>query len=106
MTFTVLLTGLVTGIALMPVFLAGVPVLAGTLWAACDRRTPSGPGSPSCLARTSRPRRCRADGAGCAGMWAPLTSAAAWRGALYGLIRFPLSMLQFVLVTGWSLGRR
>ena len=38
-------------------------------------------------------------------MWAPLTSAAAWRAALYGLIRFPLSTLQFVLVTVvWSTG--
>jgi hypothetical protein len=31
-TFTVLLTLLVTSVSLMPVFLAGIPMLAGTLW--------------------------------------------------------------------------
>ena len=31
-TFTVVLTGLVTGTVLLPFFLAGVPVLAGTFW--------------------------------------------------------------------------
>jgi signal transduction histidine kinase len=105
-TFTVVLAGLVTGIALIPVFLAGVPVLAGTLWACLwmgraergrfalllDTDIPAGPlpgGGRGWLRR----------------MWAPLTSAAAWRSALYGLIRFPLSTLQFVLVTVmWSTG--
>ena len=31
-TFTVLFTLLVTSVSLMPVFLAGIPMLAGTLW--------------------------------------------------------------------------
>jgi signal transduction histidine kinase len=36
-------------------------------------------------------------------LWAALSSGAAWRSVLYGLIRFPLSTLQFVLVTVvWS----
>jgi len=37
-------------------------------------------------------------------LWATLSSGAAWRSVLYGLIRFPLSTLQFLLVTVvWSL---
>jgi signal transduction histidine kinase len=37
-------------------------------------------------------------------LWATLSSGAAWRTVLYALIRFPLSTLQFVLVTVvWSL---
>jgi signal transduction histidine kinase len=104
-TFTVALTGLVTGIALLPVFLTGVPVLAGTFWlclwmARAERARfalllgediPVGPlpGGKTWLRR----------------MVAPLTSVAAWRTALYALIRFPLGALQFVLVTAvWSLG--
>jgi signal transduction histidine kinase len=104
-TFTVLLTGLVTGIALVPVFLAGLPVLAGTLWlgiwiAAAERARFAlllGRNIPA-----APPPRGR--------NWlrtiaAPLTSAAAWRDAAYALIRFPLSVLQFVLVSAvWSLG--
>ena len=103
-TFTVLLTCLVTSIALIPAFLAGVPLLAGTLWVSLwmghaerarfavllDADIPAAPlpGSGSWLRR----------------MWAPLSSGAAWRGLLYGLIRFPLSTLQFVLVPAvWSL---
>ncbi len=103
-TFTVLLTCLVTSIALIPAFLAGVPLLAGTLWVSLwmghaerarfavllDADIPAAPlpGSGSWLRR----------------VWAPLSSGAAWRGLLYGLIRFPLSTLQFVLVPAvWSL---
>ena len=104
-TFTVALAGLVTGIALLPVFLTGVPVLAATFWlclwmARAERARfalllgediPVGrlPGGNTWLRR----------------MAAPLTSVAAWRTALYALIRFPLGALQFVLVTAvWSLG--
>jgi len=102
-TFTVLLVGLVTSVALIPVFLVGIPMLAGTLWA--------------CLwmGRAERARFALLLGAGIPAvpwpgtgswrrrMWAPLASAAAWRSALYALIRFPLSTLQFVLVpVVWS----
>ena len=103
-TFTVLLTFLVTSVSLMPVFLAGIPMLAGTLWVSLwmaypersrfavmlgtDIPAPPLPGSGSWLRR----------------LWAALSSGAAWRSVLYGLIRFPLSTLQFVLVTVvWSL---
>jgi signal transduction histidine kinase len=103
-TFTVLLTLLVTSVSLMPVFLAGIPMLAGTLWVSLwmaypergrfavllgtDIPDPPLPGSGSWLRR----------------LWASLSSGAAWRSVLYGLIRFPLSTLQFLLVTVvWSL---
>jgi signal transduction histidine kinase len=104
-TFTVLLTGLVTGIALLPFFLAGVPVLAGTFWlciwmAGAERSRFAlllGRGIP--VAPPPRGRtRLRA-------MVAPLTSATAWRYAAYALIRFPLGVLQFVLVSVvWAVG--
>jgi len=94
----------VTSVSLMPVFLAGIPMLAGTLWVSLwmaypersrfavmlgtDIPAPPLPGSGSWLRR----------------LWATLSSGAAWRSVLYGLIRFPLSTLQFVLVTVvWSL---
>jgi len=104
-TFTVLLTGLLTGIALLPSFLAGVPVLAATFWlciwmAGAERARfalllgRNIPAAPAPRGRTWLRT-----------MVAPLTSAAAWRYAAYALIRFPLSVLQFVLVSVvWSLG--
>jgi signal transduction histidine kinase len=104
-TFTVLLAGLVTGIALLPFFLAGVPVLAGTFWlciwmAGAERARfalllgRNIPAAPPPRGRTWLRT-----------MVAPLTSAAAWRSAAYALIRFPLGALQFVLVSAvWSLG--
>ena len=104
-TFTVLLTGLVTGIVLVPFFLAGLPVLAGTLWlclwiSGAERARyalllgADIPATPSPRGRTWL--RTAA---------APLTSGAAWRAAVYALVRFPLSVLQLTLVTVvWSLG--
>jgi signal transduction histidine kinase len=103
-TFTVLLTCLVTSVSLMPVFLAGIPMLAGTLWVSLwmayperdrfavmlgtDIPAPPLPGTGSWLRR----------------LWPALSSGSAWRSVLYGLIRFPLSTLQFVLVAVvWSL---
>jgi signal transduction histidine kinase len=103
-TFTVVLAGLVTGIALIPVFLVGVPVLAGTLWA-CLWMGSAERGRFALLLDTDIPAAPLPGGGRgwLRRMWAPLTSAAAWRAALYGLIRFPLSTLQFVLVTVvWS----
>jgi len=104
-TFTVVLAGLVTGIALIPVFLAGVPVLAATLWA-CLWMGHAERARFALLLGTDIPAApLPGGGRGLRRMWAPLTSAAAWRSALYGLIRFPLSTLQFVLVTVmWSTG--
>jgi len=104
-TFTLALTGVVTGIALLPFFLAGVPVLAGTLWlciwlAGIERARfalllgRDIPAAPPPRGRTSLRT-----------MVAPLTSGAAWRNAAYALIRFPLGVLQFVLVSVvWAMG--
>jgi signal transduction histidine kinase len=104
-TFTGLLIGFITGIVLLPFFLAGLPVLAGTFWlciwmAGAERARfalllgRDIPAAPPPRGRTWLRT-----------MVAPLTSAAAWRNAAYAVIRFPLGALQFVLVTAmWSLG--
>jgi signal transduction histidine kinase len=103
--FIVVLTCVVTGVALVPVLLVGVPFLAGTFWLCIW------------IARAERARFALLLGADIPAaplpggrtwlrrVMAPLASAAAWRSVLYALIRFPLSALQFVLVTVvWSLG--
>ena len=104
-TFTLVLTGVVTGIALLPFFLAGVPVLAGTFWlciwlAGAERARFAlllGQGIPAAPLPQGRTRLRT--------MVAPLTSGVAWRSAAYALVRFPLGVLQFVLVSVvWSLG--
>jgi len=104
-TFALLLTGLIAGVVLLPFFLAGLPVLAGTLWACVW------------IARAERARFALLLGAdipaappprgrtGLRTMVAPLTSAPSWRNAAYALIRFPFGVIQLVLVTtAWSVG--
>ena len=104
-TLAVLLTGLIAGVVLLPFFLAGLPVLAGTLWVCIW------------IARAERARFALLLGAdipaappphgrtGLRTMVAPLTSAPSWRNAAYALIRFPFGVIQLVLVTtAWSVG--
>jgi signal transduction histidine kinase len=103
--FIVALVGLVTGIALLPVFLAGVPVLAGTFWL-CIWLAGAERARFALLLGTDIPAAPLPGGrTWLRWMAAPFTSAAAWRNVLYMLIRFPLGLLQFVLVAAvWSLG--
>jgi signal transduction histidine kinase len=103
-TFTVLLTGLAVSVSLMPVFLAGIPMLAGTLWASLWMAYPER-GRFAVLLDTGIPAPpLPGSGTWLRRLWAALSSGAAWRSVLYGLIRFPLSTLQFVLVSVvWSL---
>ena len=67
-SFTVVVTGISLGIALLPLFLVGIPVLVAVIWLAGLGAGPSGPGSRSCWEPRSRaPSRCRTsrrDGAG------------------------------------------
>ena len=102
-TFTVLLTLLVTSVSLMPVFLAGIPMLAGTLWVSLWMAYPER-GRFAVMLGTDIPAPpLPGTGGWLRRLWAALSSGAAWRTVLYGLIRFPLSTLQFVLVTVvWS----
>ncbi len=108
--FIVVLTGLALGIGLLPAFLAGVPVLIATLWfcrlfARAERARfalllgtdiPGPPPEPVPDARS-----------GWGGLWAGLRRAlwriiatpANWRFAAYALIRFPVSVFQFAVVT-------
>jgi signal transduction histidine kinase len=104
LTFTVLLTGLVTAVCLMPVFLAGVPVLAGTLWVSLWLAYPERARFATLLDTGIPPAPLPGGSGWLRRLWAALGSGAAWRSVLYGLIRFPLSTVQFVLVTVvWSL---
>jgi signal transduction histidine kinase len=103
-TFTVLFTLLVTSVSLMPVFLVGIPMLAGTLWVSLWMAYPER-GRFAVMLGTGIPAPpLPGSGGWLRRLWATLSSGAAWRTILYGLIRFPLSTLQFVLVTVvWSL---
>ena len=103
-TFTVLLTFLVTSVSLMPVFLAGIPMLAGTLWVSLWMAYPERARFAVLLDAGIPAAPLPGSGGWLRRLWAALSSGAAWRSVLYGLIRFPLSTLQFVLVTVvWSL---
>jgi signal transduction histidine kinase len=109
--FTLVLTGLATGFGLLPAFLLGVPVLVATFWfcglfARFERARfalllgQDFPDPPPPPARPEWPGLW-------AGLWRALwrgvTTAAHWRYALYALIRFPISVIQVVLVTAvWS----
>jgi signal transduction histidine kinase len=103
-TFTVLLTCLVTSVSLMPVFLAGIPMLAGTLWVSLWMAYPERARFAVMLGMDIPAAPLPGSGGWLRRLWAALSSGAAWRSVLYGLIRFPLSTLQFVLVSVvWSL---
>jgi signal transduction histidine kinase len=103
--FIVVLVCLACAVALLPVLLAGFPLLVGTfklssLIAVAERarfallldcRIPAGPPPP---AASWRRRLVR-----------PFVTAAAWRQLAYALIRFPLSTVQVVVLTlVWSMG--
>jgi signal transduction histidine kinase len=103
-TFTVLLTGLVASVSLMPAFLAGIPLLAGTLWVSLWLAYPERARFAVLLGTDIPPAPLPGGDGRLRRLWAALGSGAAWRSVLYGLVRFPLSTLQFVLVTVvWSL---
>jgi signal transduction histidine kinase len=104
--FIIILTGAVTGIALLPVALAGIPVLAATLWLCVQ------------FARFERARFADMLGARMPAPPRDLSSAASWwrrtwrflaspatlRQFGYALLRFPLSLVQAVIViVVWSL---
>ena len=103
-SFTLLVTGVAVGIALLPIFLSGVP------WSTAVRGLrpvlPRRAGQVRCPARCpdiwpaaavgGRHWRRRA--------WRAVTSPSAYREFGYALLRFPLSVLQFVvLIVGWAL---
>jgi signal transduction histidine kinase len=104
-TFALVLTGVTAGIAMLPAFLLGIPVLTATFWLC------------GLIARAERARfalmlgvdipaaRPPAEPVWWRRLLRPLMSAAAWRGVCYALIRFPLSLFQVVVLgVAWSLG--
>jgi signal transduction histidine kinase len=104
-TFTLVLTGITVGIATLPVFLLGIPVLAATLWL-CGLIASAERARFALMLGVAIPAtRPPAEAVWWRQMLRPLTSAAAWRGACYAVIRFPLSVVQVVVLTVvWSLG--
>ena len=101
----VVIVGLSVGVALVPLFLVGVPVLASVFWLCAQ------------FARAERARFALLLGGNIAAP-PPPAAGTGWRRALrtmlgpapvrhlcYALIRFPLSVIQAaIMVTIWSLG--
>jgi signal transduction histidine kinase len=103
--FALVVTGLAAGTATLAVFLLGLGVFAAVFWLA------------GLIARFERARFALLLGAGIPAaplppepVWwrrllRPMRSAAAWRQVCYAVIRFPLSLVQVVLLSVvWSLG--
>jgi signal transduction histidine kinase len=104
--FTGVVIGVGAGIGLLPAFLIGIPILWATVWlcarfAAAERarfallldvRIAAPPVTPTPA------------GVSAAGIWRRLRVPGGWRQLGYALLRFPLSLVQAVIVaTGWSL---
>jgi signal transduction histidine kinase len=105
-SFTVVVTGISLGIALLPVFLVGIPVLVAVIWLA-------GLG-----ARAERARFAVLLGAGIPAPPPPPDEPTGWRRVnllflarttwlptVYALVRLPLSVIEAVVVTSvWGIG--
>jgi signal transduction histidine kinase len=102
--FVVLVTGAAVGVGLLPVFLIGLPVLLavfGLSWAFA--RAERARFALLLGARIAAPPR-RAEGrTAWRRAWRAFTTPSAYREFGYALLRFPLSILQaVVLAVGWS----
>ncbi len=101
-----LIIGLGTGIGLVPVFLAGIPILWTTVWLC------------ALLARAERarfalllgeriappPARPPSAGVSAVGIWRSLAVPGAWRQLAYALLRFPVSVVQAtIVIAAWSI---
>jgi signal transduction histidine kinase len=104
-SFTLLITGAAVGIALLPLFLSGVPVLIAVRWLCgqfCRGERARfavllGMQIPGPVPRPQGGSRWRR-------AWRAVTSPSAYREFGYALLRFPLSVVQVVvLIVGWSL---
>ncbi len=105
LSFTLLITGAAVGVALLPLFLAGVPVLIAVRWL-CVQFSRGERARFNVLlgVRISGPPPRLKGGTWWRRAWRAVSSAAAYREFGYALLRFPLSILQVtVLIVGWSL---
>jgi signal transduction histidine kinase len=105
-SFTVVVVGISLGIALLPVFLVGIPVLVAVIWLA------------GLFARAERARFAVLLGAEIPGPgprpdeptgWRRLNllflARSTWLPSLYALVRLPLSVIEAVVVTSiWGIG--
>ncbi len=101
--FTLAVTGLVTGIATLPALLAGIPLLALTLWLCAVFARAERARFALLLGRDIPAPPVPEGGSLWHRMWRILRSAPAWRSVAYALVRFPLGLAEMVLVTiVWS----
>jgi signal transduction histidine kinase len=102
---TAALTGAVIGVALLPVFLTGVPVLMAVSW--LGGRFARAERARFALllgAQIPAPAPRRDGRRGWRGAWQAVRAPAVYREFGYALARFPLGLLQVaVLLAGWSL---
>ncbi len=103
-TFTIVVTGLATGLGLVPLFLVGIVLIWVTVvvvgWMAMVER-----GRAALLLDADLPRRPPLSAAGgpIARCWRLVRSAAAWKEIAYCLLMLPVGTLFFtVAVTLWS----
>jgi signal transduction histidine kinase len=103
--FVVLVAGTATGTALLPVFLIGVPVLLVVGWL-CGRFAAAERLRFALLlgAAIPTPRRRPAASRGWRRAWQAARAPAVYREVGYALLRFPLSLVQgLLLLAGWAL---
>jgi hypothetical protein len=104
-SFTLLVTGVAAGIALLPIFLSGVPVLIAVRWL-CGQFCRGERARFAVLldVQISGPPPRPDGGSWRRRAWRAVTSPSAYREFGYALLRFPLSVLQVVvLIVGWAL---
>src|SRR5690606_8541419 len=102
--FTLILTGLAAGLALMPAFLVGIPVLVGTAYLARGLAEAERARLAPVL---RRPRvgvyypRPRPDAGPLRRLFTPFTEIQYWLDALHALVRFPVNLVTASVVVSW-----
>ncbi|HUL26172.1 MAG TPA: sensor domain-containing protein [Streptosporangiaceae bacterium] len=105
-SFTVVVTGISVGIGLLPVFLVGIPVLVGVVWLA-------GLGGRAERARFAvllgiaipAPAPLPDEPKGWRRLNLVFLARTTWLPTVYALVRLPLSLIEFVVVTAvWGVG--
>jgi len=104
--FVLIVTGLSAGMGLLAAFLVGIPVLVGTLFVARGFAEIERARLAPVLRRPRvavRYRRARPDAGWVRRLFAPFGEGQYWLDALHALLRFPITILGFVVtVTWWS----
>jgi signal transduction histidine kinase len=103
--FVVVLTGFAVGVGLLPVFLAGLPVLMATIWL-CQQFARSERATFALLlgARILPPPQPRG-GPLWRRLWRHFANASTWRFVAYVVFRWPLILAAAILATSvWAVG--